>query len=124
LFTRAVEVARTDPPEIVQGEILESLQKLIAAVPRGVPLCVFHTATLAYLNRDERARFAELMAEAGRARELWWVSGEGPRIQAGLFPDAGITGPDDGYALVVARAGGQATWVGEAAYHGRWLRWP
>jgi len=123
LFARAVEIARTDPPEIVRGEIFEALPGLIAAVPRGLPVCVFHTATLAYMTPEERARFAELMAEAGRAREVWWVSGEGPRIQAGLFPEAGITGPHDGYALVVAHAGHEATWVGEAAYHGRWLRW-
>src|SRR5206468_4694999 len=118
-----VEIARADPPEIVRGEILETLPKLIGAVPRETPVCVFHAATLAYLNRDERARFAELMTEAGRTREVWWVSGEGPRIQAGVFPEAGITGPDDGYALVVARAGGPASWAGEAAYHGRRLRW-
>src|SRR4029077_14773448 len=30
LFTRAVEIARSDPPEIVQGEILETLPRLIA----------------------------------------------------------------------------------------------
>ena len=123
LFTRAVEIARRDPPAVIQGEILETLPRLISAVPRDVPVCVFHTATLAYMNREKRALFAALMAEAGRAREVWWVSGEGPRIQAGLFPEAGITGPDDGYALVVARAGGEAAWVGEAAYHGRWIRW-
>ena len=123
LFMHAVEIARADPPEITQGEILESLPKLIASVPPDMPVCVFHTATLAYMSRDERAGFAELIAEAGRAREVWWVSGEGPRIQAALHPEAGITGPDDGYALVVARAGDLATWVGEAAYHGRWVRW-
>ena len=124
LFTRAVEIAREDPPTIVHGEILDTLPRLIAAVPDGVPVCVFHTATLAYLSREERARFAELMTHAGRTREVWWVSGEGPHIQAGLFPEAGITGPEDGYALVVNRAGSEeASWVGEAAYHGRWLRW-
>ena len=123
LFERAVEVARGDPPEIVRGEILETLPRHISAVPEGTPVCVFNTATLAYMNGDERARFGALMAEAGRGRDVYWVAGEGPHILAGLFPEAGITGPDNGYALVVANAGREAAWVGEAAYHGRWLRW-
>lgn len=123
LFARAVEIAREDPPEVGHGEILEMLPGLIESVPQGVPVCVFHTATLAYMDRDGRARFAALMAEAGRAREVWWAAGEGPHILAQLFPEAGIDGPQDGYALVVARAGHDASRVGEAAYHGRWVRW-
>jgi len=54
LFMRAVAIARADPPKIVQGEILETLPRLIAAVPEGVAVCVFHTATLAYLSRAPR----------------------------------------------------------------------
>jgi hypothetical protein len=50
-------------------------------------------------------------------------AGEGPRILAGMFPEAEISGPEGGYALVAGRAGHDARWVGEAAYHGRWLRW-
>ena len=123
LFERAVEEARRDPPEIVRGAILETLPRYISAVPEDTPVCVFHTATLAYMNRDERARFGALMAEAGRGRDVYWVAGEGPHILAGLFPEAGITGPDNGYALLVAHAGRDAAWVGESAYHGRWLRW-
>ena len=69
-------------------------------------------------------RFAEEIGESlGSVRRFRWVAGEGPHILARLFPDAGITGPDNGYALVVAHAGRDAAWVGESAYHGRWLRW-
>ena len=123
LFERAVEIARADPPKIVQGNILEIVSELISAVPRGTPVCVFHTAALAYLHRDERTRFGELMAEAGRSREVYWVAGEGPHILASLFPEAAVSGPDNGYGLVVSRAGRDASWVGSAAYHGRWLAW-
>jgi hypothetical protein len=123
LFERAVEIARADPPRVVHGNFLETLPDLLVEVPDDVAVCVFHTAALAYLDRDERARFGELMAEAGRAREVYWVAGEGPRMLAGLFPEAGITGPNGGYALVTGRAGHDASWMGEAAYHGRWLRW-
>jgi hypothetical protein len=123
LFTRAVEIARADPPRVVQGNVLTLLPETITAVPEDVAVCVFHTATLAYFDREERASFGELMAEAGRARDVYWVAAEGPRILAGLFPDAGITGQSDGYALVTGRAGHHAHWVGEAAYHGRWVRW-
>ena len=123
LFARAIDVARKDPPPVMRGDILETIPSLIDQVPDGTPVCVFHTAALAYLDREHRARFGALMAEAGRSREVYWVAGEGPGILAGLFPDAGITGSDDGYALVMGRAGHDASWAGEAAYHGRWLRW-
>jgi hypothetical protein len=123
LFTDAVAIARNEPPTVVRGDVLETLPRMIDDVPAGTPVCVFHTATLAYFDRDQRARFGALMAGAGRAREVWWVAGEGRHILGQLFPQAGIAGPADGYALVAARAGGEAQWVGEAAFHGRWIRW-
>ena len=123
LFTNAVAIARSEPPTVVRGDLLETLPQLIDDVPARTPVCVFHTATLAYLDREQRARFGELMADAGRAREVWWVAGEGRHILGQLFPEAGIAGPADGYALVATRAGGTARWVGEASFHGRWIRW-
>jgi hypothetical protein len=123
LFTHAVEIARADPPRVVQGDFLEALPDLIAGAPHEAAVCVFHTAALAYVPREQRERFADLVAGAGRVREVYWVAAEGPRILAGIFPEAEITGPEGGYALVTGRAGHDAAWVGEAAYHGRWLRW-
>jgi hypothetical protein len=108
---------------VVRGDFLETLPGLLTEAPEGAAVCVFHTAALAYLQHDERARFGQLMAEAGRAREVYWVAGEGARILAALSPEEAITGPPDGYTLVAGRAGHDARWVGEAAYHGRWLRW-
>ena len=63
------------------------------------------------------------MEAAARARELYWVAAEGPRILQQLFPDAEVPLREDGYGLVVARAGDDARWVGAAAYHGRWVDW-
>jgi len=123
LFTRAVEIARADPPRVIRGDFVEMLPGLIESAPQDAAVCVFHTAALAYVPREQREHLADLMAEAGGAREVYWVAGEGPRILAAMFPEAGITGPEGGYALVVGRAGRDAAWVGEAAYHGRWLRW-
>ena len=57
---------------------------------------------------------------ADRVHERWQHLAIGDRIV--LVPRG--WGPlPDGYALTVTRAGHQATWVGEAAYHGTWLRW-
>ncbi len=123
LFTRAVKIARTDPARVVRGDFIEALPDLIEGAPQDAAVCVFHTAALAYVSWQRRALFAQSMAEAGRAREVYWVAGEGPRILAGMFPEAGIAGLEGSYALVAGRAGHDAAWVGEAAYHGRWLRW-
>jgi len=123
LFTNAVEIARGDPPKVVRGDFVSLLPEMLEGTSADSPVCVFHTAALAYLPRAERARFGELLDEAGREREIYWLAGEGPHILESLFPDAGITGPEGGYALVTDRAGHRAHWVGEAGYHGRWLRW-
>jgi hypothetical protein len=123
LFANAVTVARADPAPVARGDVLDSLPDAIAAAVADAAVCVYHTATLAYFSREERARFARLMEAAGRAREVYWVAAEGPRILQQLFPDAEVPLRGDGYGLVVARAGDGARWVGAAAYHGPWVDW-
>src|SRR5580658_4347102 len=45
----AIQVARTDPPRIVAGDLLTSLPSLAAEAPKDATLVVFHTAVLAYV---------------------------------------------------------------------------
>jgi hypothetical protein len=122
-LARAVQIARNDPPSVARGNVLELLPRAIRDAPAEAAVCLFHRSTLAYLDRDERMRFKEIVTEAGSTRDVFWVAGEGPRIVSALFPDAGVEAHPDGYALVVAHAGGDARWVGSAGYHGRWLEW-
>lgn len=68
----AIEVARADPPRIVDGDLNEALAGMIAEAPQDATLVVFHSAVLAYLPRSERTAFAATV-RASRAR---WISNE------------------------------------------------
>ena len=71
-LTAAVGLAREDPATLVRGDLNDALPALVDTVPSGATLVVFHSAVLAYLADDERARFAATV------RDLpgHWVSNE------------------------------------------------
>ncbi len=75
---RALAVARRAPPPLVAGDALDVLPGVVAAIPRDTPLCLFHSATLAYFTREARARFAALVATLAEGRDCFWLSSEGP----------------------------------------------
>ena len=80
---QAIEVARTDPPTIARGDLLEQLPDLVEQAASYAPdatVVVFHSAVIAYLEDADRRRFARAMdglVESGRCH---WVSNEGPRV--------------------------------------------
>jgi len=82
----AIEVARSDPPRVVKGDLLTDLEPLLGTAPTNATLVVFHTAVLAYVTSQERRdRFAEIMRRTGAV----WISNEAP----GLFPDYAKSAP-------------------------------
>jgi hypothetical protein len=124
----ALNVASDDPPEIIEGDAFD-LPRALERLPEHVHPCVFHSATLAYLPGQERARFVALLDALGKDRALSWISLEGPFIppfnQLHLHAD---DQPPDGAHLLL----GLATWqngeradrlLGRADPHGRWLQW-
>lgn len=137
---RALAAARADPPPLVAGDARAALPGVIAAIPRDTPLCLFHTATLAYFARAERARFAALVATLAAGRDLYWLAGEGP---GPLHAVAEARALDWRRRAEAARASGDAVpppvhWLtltsfrhGRAAErllagmdpHGAWLEW-
>lgn len=81
-LTAASELAAEDPPRLVQGDLLETIESLLAEVPDGTQPVVFHSAVLAYVGAEARAKFAALM----RSREdIVWISNEGAQV----LPDIG-----------------------------------
>jgi hypothetical protein len=108
----AVTLARADPPRLVSGDLLEELPRLVAEVPEGATLVVFHSAVLAYVSGPGRERFSSMV------RELpgHWVSNEGPSVVPGVAP----RGPHVPAYLLLALDGRQVAW---AQGHGRVLRW-
>jgi hypothetical protein len=96
----AVEVARTDPPYLVRGDLLDELPSLVEQAPPEATLVVFHSAVVAYLDHADRKRFADLMAGLVADGRCHWVSNEGPRVLPGLVPP-GVEVPFGRFVLAV-----------------------
>lgn len=80
LLRAAVEVARTDPPVVIRGDLRSDLPGLAAQAPGAATLVIYHTAVLAYVpDPDERRAFAQTVRELGAV----WIANEAPGLQAG-----------------------------------------
>lgn len=112
----AVRIVRADPPRIVAGDLNETLPSLAASAPREATLIVFHTAVLAYLKRDDRARFRQTISALG----CHWVSNEGMRVTPGVGERLPRTARPDPGDFIVALDGRP---VAFAQPHGRYLHW-
>lgn len=115
----AIDIARTDPPKIVRGDLVTDLRDQIErAAPHG-QVVVFHSAVVAYLDRETRGRFQASMMELVESDTCRWVSNEGARV----LPDITATGPDVPSNLptfVMALDGHALAWTQS---HGASMRW-
>lgn len=112
----AVTVARTDPPILVSGDLLEILAAVVAQAPSSATIVVFHSAVLSYLPEARRTEFAELV----RTLPVRWISNEA----AGVFPEIAarlpIPEPSDRAVFTLALDGEP---VAFADPHGQSLHW-
>ena len=58
----AIELARGRPPELIAGDYLELLPSLLADRQEAATLVVMSSVTAVYLDREQRARLADLLA--------------------------------------------------------------
>jgi hypothetical protein len=108
---RAIEIARRDPPQVMEGDYVEALPSLLRNRRDGAQLVVFQTASTMYLERGHHDRVQQALHEAARDEPLVYVTG-------GRAPD------DDGYGLEVRRyPDGQARRLAVFDFHGEWLDW-
>lgn len=102
----AAAVAASDPPEIIRGDLLETVTEAAAAAPADATVVVFHSAVMLYLDEAGRERFTGIMSGLGRAigRNVVWLSNESTHV----FPhiDARLPhGLDVGARFVQSRDG-------------------
>jgi hypothetical protein len=108
---QAIEIVRSDPPELIRGDYSELLPALLRDRREGAQLVVFQTASTMYLDRRQLERVREAMHHAGRDEPFAFVT-------TGRAPD------DDGYALEVERyPDGRSKRLGVFDFHGAWLDW-
>jgi hypothetical protein len=113
----AIEVARRDPPEIVRGDYVDELPRVLAARREDGLTVVFHSVSTAYVRREEREGLYGEIEAAGAEGPLAWVSYE--------FTDEDGADPAFEGSAIDLRVwpGGERTRLARADGHGNRLRW-
>jgi len=127
LLTAALAVAGNEPPELVRGDVVEALPRLIGELDDRQALCIFHSATIAHFPDDTRASFDGLLAHIAKDRALFRLSLEGPAPSPGPFPHPKRLQLEGGYHVlglttypwkrrkrrdrVLAAVDGHASWI-------------
>ena len=120
----AIVVARAHPPRLVEGDAVDAIGALLEEAPLDAIAVVTTTWVIAYLARERRRAFEEVLASVGRP--VVWIIGEADGVADGI--EAGeppVPQPRPSVLGAVTFDSGQATrkflaWVQP---HGEWLDW-
>lgn len=116
----ALGVVREDPPTLRRGDVLtRDLDDLLDEASEHGEVVVFHTAVVAYLEPEDRERFAAAMAERVAAGRCRWVSNEGKNVLPGVTA-TGPSIPEDHPTFVLGLDGQALAWPHG---HGRSMTW-
>jgi hypothetical protein len=121
----AIEVARSNPPDVRQGDAVQDLAAIVAeAAEHGHPV-VTNSWVLNYLPHDTRLQYVDELDRIGSERDLSWVIAEAPGQTAGL--PVPTTEPPEEITVVTLvrwRAGNRTVRrLGTTHPHGYWFRW-
>jgi hypothetical protein len=131
LLAKALDLAGSDPPPVVRGDLTADIPRLAAEAPRNAALVVTSTWVLAYVTPALRQAFIGSLRQIGaeQKRDVWLVAGEGQEVLASLGLGL-VDAPPDGYgpsmlALCRFAHGGadDCRLLAECHAHGRWIRW-
>ncbi|GHF76761.1 hypothetical protein FHX82_002611 [Amycolatopsis bartoniae] len=114
-LSAAVEIARAEPPLLFTGDLLSTLDSVVARAPEDATVVVFHTAVLNYLSPEGRESFYRKAMDL----PVTWISQEA----GGAFPEINAKVPEQrsDKALFVLAVSGEPIALTEP--HGGWLRW-
>ncbi len=73
----ALDVYQGAKPEIRVGDALELLPEVLAQIPKGETLCVYHTLVTYQFSPPMRRALDDLLTAAGLRRAVWRLSLEG-----------------------------------------------
>jgi hypothetical protein len=112
----AIEIAKSDPPRLFEGDLVERLSEVANNAPKDATLVIFHSAVLTYLDEDRRRDFIDQV----RSLPAIWIANE----NVGVVPSVRrvVTTPhqDHPTPFVLARDGVP---IGFAGAHGQTLEW-
>ena len=73
---RAIEIARQDPPRLLDGDYVEVLPALLAERDLDILTVVYHSVSTVYLRQEERDRLEEILVAEGHRGSLARISYE------------------------------------------------
>ena len=109
---RAIEALREAPPELVRGDVVESLPALLARRRPEALTVVYQTAVLAYVGAEGTAAVYGALDEAAAGGPLAYVGTHAPA------PDV-----QTHYGLAIRVWPRERELVATADFHGAWLDW-
>lgn len=131
MLRTAADAQAKDVPELVAGDAAGGLSTAADRVPEGMPLVVFTSHVLMYMEPEHRDEFVTALGELAGRRPVWWASLEPYEYGLGLVlphredlayastarPAVGLVswknGTPSGQALALADPHGQRmTWLG------------
>lgn len=110
---RAIALARAHPPELLRGDYVDLLPRVLADRDDDALTVVFQTVSTQYLPRERYAELRSLLREAAAHAPLGWISTQRHDEESGDL---------DGFALEVALwPSHEPRVVAHMGYHGEWL---
>jgi len=110
---RAIDVLREDPPELVRGDYVALLPRVLAERDLGALTVVFQIASTPYVAEEGRRRIYAALDHAGRDGSLAFVNATRPAEDW----------RGDGYGLELQVWPGSRRHVGHLDFHGEWISW-
>src|SRR5207248_2615006 len=93
----ALDIAATDKPRLVEGDLRRDLTRLANEMPRDATRVIFHTAVLTYVRSTERAEFARAVTTLSDI----WISNEAPQVFSEIAARAATPGRPGQFLLAV-----------------------
>ncbi|MDJ0395869.1 DUF2332 domain-containing protein [Rhodococcus sp. G-MC3] len=112
----AAEIARSDPPKLVRGDLGTTIAALVEDAPTDVTVVVFHNAVLNYVDPTARATFVDIVSDL----HCRWISNEGIGVLPGIDRKL-ATDPARSRGKFVLSLDGEPCAL--AGGHGQFLEW-
>jgi hypothetical protein len=118
LMNAAIDISRSHPPELVEGDFREALPARIRATPAGQVVCLFASFVLNQFSPELLADLRSMLLELSKERELYFVVMGFTEFVAGGHAYKGDTLT---WVLRVKDGRGERWLSSLANPHGRWL---
>ncbi len=113
-FERAVDIARSKPPDLIEGDALELLPEVARSAPGDAALVVLHSFVLYQFSAEERELLTADLAQIAQTRDVHLI---------GMEMLTGDREPPPIECTRYSNRESERLVLGRANYHGAWLEW-